>query len=153
MLTQYIGKMNTDGTLAGEPAPVSEWQAAYEMMRTSGTMIRIVSKTPANLRENLPSDLMPAISHFIERAEREGQWAVTMRREVRGGPRERIKRQINHARQFPIGEEFQLPIDAALLLLNRYPYNLIFEEIEDESDAQISPPQPRQINPPKRRKS
>jgi hypothetical protein len=152
VLTEFVGRIGSDGLWEIDPRDHLTVAAAVDEMRSNGELIRIRARSLTVLR-GYPRELGEAIDHYIDRAEKAGEFEITFRRELRGGPREIIKRGRNITRKFPLTGEFQLPVDAALLLLNRYPYNLIFEEIEealeDKPTQQAQPKAQRGPKPPR----
>jgi hypothetical protein len=119
-------------------------------METMGEMITMRFRSEDQLA-NIPSDIRSSVGLYIDQA-KSGMVEISVGSRLRGGPRERFKRHENIKRKFPTDKEFQLPVRAALLLLNRYPYSLLFDEVDDGEDFELSDDVPNLPPAPRRRK-
>lgn len=139
LITPLIGKRALTGAWIVEPPRVTpDIAARLNALTNSSQTVRVQIRPTIAADAEIASEVRTMAGRLIDQARNEGRVRVVM---TRGGLLPGSQRHGGHDIQtFEVGKVYDLPVMAALRLLNADPQRYIFEEVSAEGQATASAP-------------
>lgn len=151
-LTNLVGKPSLSGGWEIPSKMPKEINVAAKHWNSSGKQFTLRVRPELVSGEVKLSGEMAKVAQSLLKQIKTGHIGVVVSRHVMKGPYERGGRMRSEVIKYPVDRPFQANVMGALMVLNRQPYSLVFEEVDDGDGEDLtshqlaSPPSPAQAN-------